>query len=82
MGPSGLRAVNPAFHNTGLRREREAVYIDTGALRVFRVRNLRERAFMGRRIGHSLIAAEDAVQIESSADLHLLDQQVSEEALS
>jgi CMP-N-acetylneuraminic acid synthetase len=74
MGPVGLRAVNPAFHNSRLRREREAVYIDTGALRVFRAGNLREVAFMGRRIGHSLMAAEDAVQIESPADFYLLDQ--------
>lgn len=78
MGPLGLHAVNPAFHNIALRREREAVYIDTGALRVFRAGNLREPAFMGRRIGHSLMAPEDAIQIESRADFYLLDRPVAE----
>lgn len=73
MGPSGLRPVNGAFHTTRLRREREAVYVDTGAVRVFRVRNLKEAEFMGGRIGHSLMTAEDARQIESPADFDLLD---------
>lgn len=76
MGPAGLLAVNPTFQYTRLRREREAVYIDTGAVRVFRVRNLREPAFMGRRIGHSLMTPEDNIQIESPADFYLLEQPV------
>lgn len=78
MGPFGLRAVNPNFHNRRLRREREAVYIDSGAARVFRVRNLREPGFMGRRIGHSLMAPEDNIQIESQVDLYRLDQPIVE----
>lgn len=78
MGPSGLRAVNPAFHHHHLRREREAVYIDNGAVRVFRVGNLREEAFMGHRIGHSLMAPADNIQIESSEQLYLLDQPIAE----
>jgi CMP-N-acetylneuraminic acid synthetase len=78
MGPYGLRAVNPSFQKGRLRREREAVYIDTGAIRVFRVRNLREPAFMGSRIGHSLMTSEDAIQIESPADFHVLDQPVAD----
>lgn len=73
MGSDGLRAVNPTFHNRHLRREREAVYIDFGAIRVFRVANLGESAFMGKRIGHSLMAREDNIQIESPADFYLLD---------
>lgn len=76
MGPQGLRAVNPNFHSH-LRREREAVYIDTGTVRVFRVQNLSKPDFMGSRIGHSLIPREDAVQINSPGDFQLLDQQVS-----
>jgi CMP-N,N'-diacetyllegionaminic acid synthase len=77
MGPQGLRAVNASFQYH-VRREREAVYIDSGAVRVFRVGNLRMANFLGTRIGHSLMAREDAVKIKSPADFHLLDQQVSE----
>jgi CMP-N-acetylneuraminic acid synthetase len=77
MGPQGLGAVNPAFQYH-VRREREAVYIDSGAVRVFRVGNLRSVNFLGTRIGHSLMAREDAVKIKSPAEIHLLDQQVSE----
>ena len=72
MGPDGLRAVNPSFQY-GLRREREAVYIDTGTVRVFRAGNLHRRAFLGDRIGHSLIPPEDALEIRSPADMFLLD---------
>jgi len=78
MGSVGLRAVNPTFHNSHLRREREAVYIDFGAIRVFRAGNLGESAFMGRRIGHSLMPREDNIQIESPADFYLLDGSVME----
>jgi CMP-N-acetylneuraminic acid synthetase len=78
MGSQGLGAVNPAFQYH-VRREREAVYIDPGAVRVFRVANLRRANLLGTRIGHSLMAREDAVKIKSPADSHLLDQQVAEE---
>jgi CMP-N-acetylneuraminic acid synthetase len=72
-GPHGLRSVNPAFEYH-IRREREAVYVDPGVVRVFRVRNLRNSNFLGTRIGHSLMARDDAVNIRSSADFHLIDQ--------
>jgi CMP-N-acetylneuraminic acid synthetase len=73
MGSEGLKPVNPSFQY-GLRREREAVYIDSGAVRVFRVRNLREAHFLGRRIGHSLMPPEDAVKVTSTADVNMFDQ--------
>jgi CMP-N-acetylneuraminic acid synthetase len=73
MGSVGLRAVNPTFHNSQLRREREAVYIDVGAIRVFRAGNLHESAFMGTRIGHSLMPREANIQVETPADVELLD---------
>ena len=78
MGSLGLQAVNPAFHTRNLRREREAVYIDLGAIRVFRAGNLQEAAFMGSRIGHSLMPREDNIQIESPGDFYLLDRAVME----
>jgi CMP-N-acetylneuraminic acid synthetase len=72
MGELGLAAVNPG--NEGkVRLEREALYVDTGAVRVFRAGNLAAGSFLGRRIGHALMAPEDAVQIKSSRDFHVLD---------
>jgi CMP-N-acetylneuraminic acid synthetase len=72
MGEAGLRPVNPS--NEGrVRLEREAVYVDTGAVRVFPVRNLAGDNLLGARIGHALMAPEESVQIKSPRDFHLLD---------
>ena len=72
MGEQGLTPVNPS--NEGrVRLEREATYVDTGAVRVFPVSNLASGSLLGRRIGHALMAAEDAVQIKSPHDFHHLD---------
>jgi CMP-N-acetylneuraminic acid synthetase len=74
MGEQGLKAVNPS--NEGrVRLEREATYVDTGAVRVLPARNLEGESLAGRRIGHALIAPEDAVQIKSPADFHHLDEE-------
>jgi CMP-N-acetylneuraminic acid synthetase len=74
MGEQGLRPVNPS--NEGrVRLEREATYVDTGAVRVFPARNLAGESLLGRRIGHALMAPEDAVQIKSPADFHHLDEE-------
>jgi CMP-N-acetylneuraminic acid synthetase/GT2 family glycosyltransferase len=74
MGDAGLRPLNPG-HQHRLRREREAVYVDTGAVRVFRARNLAQRTFLGRRIGHAVIPREDALQIKSPDDFRFLDSE-------
>ena len=72
IGEQGLRPVNPS--NEGrVRFEREATYVDTGAVRIFPVANLASGSLLGRRIGHALMAAEDAVQIKSPHDFHHLD---------
>ncbi|MGH2693402.1 MAG: glycosyltransferase family 2 protein [bacterium] len=74
MGEAGLRALNPG-QQYRLRREREAIYVDTGAVRVFRARNLTHRTFLGRRIGHAVIPREEALQIKSPEDFRFLDSE-------
>lgn len=72
MGSGGLRPLN-ASAQYSLRREREAVYVDAGAMRVFRCGNLKSPNYLGDRIGHALIAREDALQIRGVDDLVRLD---------
>ena len=71
MGPFGLYPLNPGRENQ-LRREREVVYIDSGAIRVFPVANLWGPSMLGERIGHALIHAEESFQIKSPHDLATL----------
>lgn len=72
MGEMGLRPLNPSQQHL-LRREREAIYVDTGGIRVLPARNLGRRAFLGQRIGHAVIPKEDALQIKSPDDFRFLD---------
>lgn len=77
MGDAGLRPLNPGQQHR-LRREREVIYVDTGAVRVFRVRNLAQRTFLGERIGHVVVAPEDALQIKSREDFRFLDSETAD----
>lgn len=80
MGSRGLRPLNASYQYK-LRREREVVYVDTGAVRVFKAQSLSSRRYLGDRIAHAVMKREDAVQIRSPADLSLLDPYETAEAL-
>ncbi|HUP32254.1 MAG TPA: glycosyltransferase [Gaiellaceae bacterium] len=72
MGQHGLRPLNPS--NEGrVRLERDATYVDTGAVRVLPVRNIRAGTLLGSRIGHALMDVEDSIQIKSPRDFVHLD---------
>jgi CMP-N-acetylneuraminic acid synthetase len=75
MGERGLRPINPSDEDC-VRLERDALYVDSGIARVFRVKNILTGRMLGTRIGHALIKPEDAAQITSPMDFHLLDPEV------
>jgi CMP-N-acetylneuraminic acid synthetase len=78
MGERGLKPINPSNEDR-VRLERDALYVDSGAARVFRAKNVRTGRLLGLRIGHALITPEDAAQITSPMDFHLLDPEVGGE---
>lgn len=80
MGQYGLEPVNPSWQYK-LRRERDAVYIDNSAVRVFPVANLEQRRFLGGRIGHVLMSRDDAFKINTRADVAALQLRHPERTL-
>lgn len=73
MGPFGLQPMNPS-RQYALRREREAVYVENAAVRVFGVGNLRYPQFLGQRIGHVLMDRRDGFKINSIQDAGMLSE--------
>jgi CMP-N-acetylneuraminic acid synthetase len=76
LGAYGLDPINPGRQYL-LRREREAVYVDNSAVRLFPAASLRNDRFLGTRIGHVLMSRAEAFKINTMADL----QQGSQNAL-
>jgi CMP-N-acetylneuraminic acid synthetase len=76
MGEQGLKAINPSNEDR-VRLERDALYVDSGAIRVFAAQNTHSGRLLGQRIGHALVTPEDAAQITSPSDFHLLDPEVT-----
>lgn len=66
----GLR---PLFRRRKLRLEKEALWVENGALYLSRVKNLRESEFLGERIGHIVMLKNESLQIDSEEDFRLVE---------
>lgn len=72
-GRSGLIPLNPAMHRH-IRREREALYVNNGAVRVLWRDVLKGPDLSGCTLGHIVMLREESVQIKSLADLAFVEQ--------
>lgn len=71
-GKQGMEPLNPGMVNT-LRFEREALYVDNGAVHAFwREFIMRQNLYRGR-IGHIVMTRDESLQIKTSLDRDLAD---------
>lgn len=72
----GARGLEPVYRGMqyALRRERDVIYVDNSAVRVFPAGNLREPNFLGTRIGHVVMAREDSFKINVPSDVAKLGE--------
>jgi glycosyltransferase involved in cell wall biosynthesis len=68
----GLQAINPGFH-ARLRLEREALYVDNGAINAMWREVIRETDHLGRRIGHVVMPRDESFMIKRPFDAWLVE---------
>lgn len=72
-GKYGLEELNPAMHRQ-IRVEREALFVDNGAIRIF-WRDLLKSAPNGRqKVGHIVMSKQNSIQIKSQYDAWLIEK--------
>jgi len=69
---NGLEPLNPARHRK-IRVEREAFFVDNGAIRVLWRDFLSKTDIAGRRVGHIVMAYEDSFRIKKMQDIQLIE---------
>lgn len=67
---SGLRSL---FPRRELRLEKEALWVENGAIYLSRVQNLRTNNHLGESIGHIVMLRNESLQIDSEEDFLLVD---------
>jgi CMP-N-acetylneuraminic acid synthetase len=67
---SGLR---PLFPRRPLRLEKEALWVENGAIYLSKVDNLKEDDVLGRKIGHIVMLKNESVQIDSEEEFLLAE---------
>ncbi|RMD57559.1 MAG: hypothetical protein D6828_03550, partial [Nitrospirae bacterium] len=72
-GKNGLKALNRGMLNK-IRLERESLYVDNGAIKVFWRDVIKEDELYGRNIGHIVMAFDDSLQIKKPFDLWMAEQ--------
>jgi len=72
-GRHGLETLNPAMHRQ-IRTEREALYVDNGAIHALWREILTDADVLGRRVGHVVMPYWDSVQVKSPRDAWLVEQ--------
>lgn len=72
-GKNGLIPLNPAMHRQ-IRLEREALFVNNGAVRVLWRDLLRAQEVCGRKAGHMVMSREDSFQIKTPFDAWLIEQ--------
>jgi N-acylneuraminate cytidylyltransferase len=68
---TGLR---PLIARQMLRLEREALWVENGAIYLARVRNLEGPHYLGDRIAHTVMAKHESLQIDSEEEFLLVEQ--------
>jgi CMP-N-acetylneuraminic acid synthetase len=71
-GKTGLEPLNPGIVNT-LRFEREALFVDTGAINAFWRELLDETTLYSGRIGHIVTPRWESMQIKGSSELPIIE---------
>jgi CMP-N-acetylneuraminic acid synthetase len=69
----GLEALNPAMHRK-IRLEREALFVDNGAVRTFWRDSLTEDDYYGQKVGHIVMPRYDSFQIKKPQDAWIIEQ--------
>lgn len=69
----GLEALNPAMHRK-IRLEREALFIDNGAVRTFWRDVLTDTDYYGQKVGHIVMPRYDSFQIKKPQDAWIIEQ--------
>jgi glycosyltransferase involved in cell wall biosynthesis len=72
-GKHGLEALNAAMMSQ-IRLEREALFVDNGAVRAMWREVITEEGMLGTKIGHSVMRYEDSLQIKTEFDRWLAEQ--------
>ncbi len=72
-GPHGLTPLNPGMMQK-LRLEREALYVDNGAIKACWRDAVLEESCLGRTVGHVVMPWEDSIQIKRPLDAWLAHQ--------
>lgn len=72
-GGQGLEPLNKGMLQR-LRLEREALYVDNGAIKVLWRDALSESDLYGRRVGHVVMSVKDSFQIKSEFDAWMIEQ--------
>jgi len=72
----GLEALNPAMHRK-IRLEREALFVDNGAVRTFWRDILTDTDYYGRKVGHIVMPRYDSFQIKKPQDAWVIEQVLS-----
>jgi CMP-N-acetylneuraminic acid synthetase len=68
----GLVPANPGMHRH-VRLEREALYVDNGAVKAAWRESIAPASFLGERVGHVVMPAEISFQIKSEFDFTLIE---------
>jgi CMP-N-acetylneuraminic acid synthetase/glycosyltransferase involved in cell wall biosynthesis len=68
----GLVPANPGMHHH-VRLEREALYVDNGAVKAAWRESITPASFLGERVGHLVMPAEISFQIKSEFDFSLIE---------
>lgn len=67
---TGLR---PLFQRRTLRLEKEALWVENGAIYLSKVGDLRENDYLGEKIGHIVMLRHESVQIDTEEDFRLVE---------
>ncbi len=72
-GIHGLTPLNPAMHHQ-IRIEREALYVDNGAIKACWRDVLTAKDLLGRKVGHVVMPGHESYQIKTPYDAWLIEQ--------
>jgi len=72
--------LQPLFPRRMLRLEREALWVENGAVYLSRRQNLRDDDYLGQRIGHIVMLRSESFQIDSEEDFFLVERMLLDRA--
>jgi len=76
-GEFGLSPLNPAMHRR-VRIEREGLFVENGAIRVFWRDTLSETEMFGKKVGHIVMSKRESYNIKHPQDAWLIEQIINQ----